>query len=183
MRRMLDIFYRASGVLAGICLVAICVVVLLQVGANAIDFVAEWVLGAPFGLVVPSYADFAGFLLAAASFLALAWTLTRGEHIRVGLLLERLGRGPRLALELWCTAIGAGLSGFFAWYATALVVESFRFGDMSRGIVAIPLWIPQSAMALGLIVLTVAFIDAFVSVLRGRDPYAAGDRSQSSGEG
>jgi hypothetical protein len=36
--------------------------------------------------------------------------------------------------------------------------------------VAVPLWLPQMAMALGLLVLTVALVDEFVAVLRGRRP-------------
>jgi TRAP-type C4-dicarboxylate transport system permease small subunit len=38
---------------------------------------------------------------------------------------------------------------------------------------ASPLWIPQSAMALGVTVLAIAFVDEFVEVLRGRDPAAS----------
>ena len=37
MRKLLDRIYRASGAVAALFLVAICVVVLLQVGANLID--------------------------------------------------------------------------------------------------------------------------------------------------
>jgi len=32
----------------------------------------------------------------------------------------------------------------------------------------VPLWIPQSGMALGLVVLAVAFVDDLVATLRGR---------------
>ena len=98
LRRALDALYRLSGALAALFLVAICAIVLLQVGANCIDKIAEWTTGAPIGLVVPSYAEFAGFFLAASSFLALAWTLRHGGHIRVSLFVRPrwpAGRGAR----------------------------------------------------------------------------------------
>ena len=75
MRRLLDLIYRASGAVAALFLVAICVVVLLQVGANLIDALIKLFGGEPLGLVIPSYAEFAGFFLAGSSFFALAYTL------------------------------------------------------------------------------------------------------------
>lgn len=170
MRRGLDLLYRASGALAAVFLVLIAVAVLLQVGANAVDAVLAAVTGGPIGLVVPSYAEFTGFFLAAASFLALAHTLKAGAHIRVGLAITRLGRRLRLAIEAWCCLAGAALSGYFTVYATLLVLESLEFDDRAPGMVPVPLWIPQLAPALGLAVLTVALIDELVTVLKGREP-------------
>lgn len=170
MRTFLDWLYRASGALAASFLVAICVVVLLQVGANLIDALIKAFGGEPIGLVVPSYAEFTGFFLAASSFLALAYTLRAGAHIRVELLVQRLGKGPRRAAELWCVAASAAVAAYFTWYSTGLVFESVEFGDLSPGIVPVPLWIPQAAMALGLAVLAIALLDELVSLLRGGAP-------------
>ena len=177
LRRGLDLLYRGSGALGALFLVAICVVVLLQVGANVVDKFAEWVTGAPIGLVVPSYAEFAGFFLAASSFLALAYTLRHGDHVRVSLLVRRLAGGPRRAVELWCTGVAALLSGYFAYFAIRLAIEAWRFGDLSPGLVAVPIWIPQSSLALGLIILTVALVDEFETVRRGGEAaYMAAER-------
>jgi TRAP-type C4-dicarboxylate transport system permease small subunit len=177
LRRALDALYRGSGALAALFLVAICVVVLLQVGANAIDKIAEWVTGAPIGLVVPSYSEFAGFFLAASSFLALAYTLRHGGHVRVSLLVRRATGTPRRALELWCTGAAAVLCGYFAYFTVRLMIESWRFDDLSPGLIPVPLWIPQASVALGLIVLTVALADEFAVVLRGGEAaYMAAER-------
>lgn len=170
MRKFLDFLYFASGVAAATFLLAICVVVLAQVGANILDVFAGWITGTPIGLVVPSYAEFAGFFLAASSFLALAYTLRSGSHIRVNLIIQRIGGGPRRGIELLCTAIGTAFSGYFAYFTVGLVIESWQFGDVSPGMIPVALWIPQSAMALGLIVLTISLADSFVEVLRGREP-------------
>jgi TRAP-type C4-dicarboxylate transport system permease small subunit len=174
MRAFLDWLYRASGALAALFLVAIAVVVLLQVGANLVDAAIKASGGEPYGLVIPSYAEFAGFFLAASSFFALAYTLRHGAHIRVELLLHRFGPRARRGIEVWCAAVAACMSAYFAWYSFALVRESLEFGDVSPGIVPIALWVPQSGMALGLAILAVAFVDDLVALLRGRAPsYAA----------
>lgn len=181
MRCALDWLYRASGALGAMFLVAICGIVLAQVGANVIDALAAWITGHPIGLVIPSYADFAGFFLAASSFLALPYALRHGAHIRVTLLLQGLPAGVRRWFEVWCTLVGTAMAGYAAWYMSALVAESWRFGDVSPGLVAVPLWLPQSGMALGLIVLTVALADDLVATLRGRTP--SFEAAEAAGEG
>ncbi len=170
MRALLDGLYRASGAVAAFFLIAICVVVLLQVGANLIDVLIKAFGGEAIGLVIPSYAEFAGFFLAASSFLALAYTLRAGAHIRVELVVQHLGKGVRRVAELWCVAASAAVAVYFTWYSTDLVLESIEFGDLSPGIVPVPLWIPQAAMALGLAVLAIALLDELVSLLRGGEP-------------
>ncbi len=170
MRKFLDQLYRGSGALAALFLAAICATVLLQVGANLIDKVVVWFGGVPPGLLVPSYAEFTGFFLASASFLALPYTLREGGHIRVSLLIQHLSGRPRRAIELWCLGSAAMLTAYFTWFLIALVFESLKFGDVSPGMVPVPLWIPQSGMALGLVVLTIALFDELVTVLRGGRP-------------
>ncbi|MEO7725639.1 MAG: hypothetical protein ABIS45_00110, partial [Burkholderiales bacterium] len=56
---------------------------------------------------------------------------------------------------------------------------SYTFNDISQGSDATPLWIPQISMALGTIVLWVAFVDALVGLIRsGRAPVKAGPASE-----
>ena len=169
MRRFLDGLYRLSGALAAGFLVAICTIVLLQVGANVIDKISTWLFGQAIGLVIPSYAEFAGFFLAAATFFALTYTLRAGGHIRVSLLIQLTSGRRRRWIELWCLSVATLLVGFFAVFTVDLVVQAFRYGDVSYGMMPVKLWIPPAAMALGLIVFTVALLDELVSVLRGRE--------------
>src|SRR6266704_2860858 len=76
MRRALDLLYKGSGFLAGFFLVAIAVLSAAQIAARELGFAAY------------SYDDFAGFCLAASSFLGLAYTFRENEHIRMTLLLH-----------------------------------------------------------------------------------------------
>ena len=52
-------------------------------------------------------------------------------------------------------------------FPTRLAWQSHDFNDISTGNDATPLWIPQIAMAVGTIVLLIAFIDEFVLEWRG----------------
>jgi TRAP-type C4-dicarboxylate transport system permease small subunit len=117
---------------------------------------------------VPGTDAYAGYLMAAAGFLALAHTLKKGEHIRVTLLLGKLQGRTRRAMELWALAAAAFLAGLFAFYSARLVWQSHLFHDISTSNDATPLWIPQLAMAAGTLILAIAFVDELVMALRGQ---------------
>jgi len=158
LRRLLDGLYLAGGILSGVFLVTI---LLLMMGLS---------LGRPLGFDIPSGDDFAAWSLAGMSFLGLAHTLKRGEMIRVGLLLERLTGRVRQGAELFSLVVGILFIGYFLWSVARLAYDSWRFFDMSTGVVVVPLWIPQSALGLGLGLLWIALIDEFVIVASGRRP-------------
>jgi TRAP-type C4-dicarboxylate transport system permease small subunit len=154
-RRGLDRLYDLAGLLAAVCLVALLAIVLVQVLARMVAI--------PF----PGGTEYAGYAMAAASFLALAHTLRRGAHIRVELLAQRLPAPARHRLEIVATLVAGGLAWYFAWYALRAVRVSRLIGDISQGQDATPLWIPQIAMAAGVLLLAIALTDHLVSLLRG----------------
>ena len=166
MRAILDKLYRWSGYLAAACIVFICLIVSTQVVLNLLTRLS----GARINWFIPSYTDFAGYALAAASFLALAYTLTQGGHIRVTLVVGRMGRRWRKVAELFSLVLAALLSGAASWFMIRLIGESLQFGDLSTGMVAIPIWIVQLPVAAGLVILTIALVDLFWQSLRSPDP-------------
>ncbi len=156
MRAALELLYRGSGLLAGFFLVAIAVLSLAQI------------VGREMGLPASSLDEFAGYCLAASSFLGLAWTFREDEHIRMTLVVHHVRGRARRALEIASLAVAAFLVGFFAWYALDMTVTSYRLGDVSQGLVPVPLWIPQTGMALGLAIMFVAVLDDLAQALCGR---------------
>lgn len=157
-RRLLDGLYLATGWLAGLCLVAI------------FGLMMTLSLGREVGLNIPAGDDFAAWCMAALAFLSLAYTFKSGEVIRVGLVVDHLEGRARRAVELGCLLLGSAIIGFFAWHAARMTYDSWRFGDISQGVVAVPLWIPQLGYAVGLAVLFVAFLDELAHVVAGHAP-------------
>lgn len=166
MRRVLDALYTAAGGLAALSILAICLLVSAQVGLNILARAG----GPALSYTIPSYADFAGFALAAASFLAMAYTLRAGAHIRVNLLVSRLPEGGQWVAEILSLALGAAMVGYATWFSVLLLAESWHYGDTSPGIIAVPLWIPQTSMVAGLALLTLALLDTLVQSLRSGRP-------------
>ncbi|WP_312528384.1 TRAP transporter small permease subunit [Comamonas sp.] len=156
MRKLLNGLYEASAWLAGLSMIGILVMVLLTVISRL------------FGFSAPGTDAYAGYAMAGAGFMALASTLKKGEHIRVTLLLGALKGSALKTLEVIALVIATVLSGFLAFYASRLVWQSWEIDDISVGIDATPLWIPQVFMALGTLVFFIAFCDELVLELMGK---------------
>ncbi|MBE0623358.1 MAG: TRAP transporter small permease [Burkholderiales bacterium] len=152
------LLYAAGAVLAAVFMVLIAAITLLQVAGRML------------GLAVPDAGEIAGYAMAASIFLALAHTFRSGGHIRVNLLLTHVGPRLRRVLEYWCLAFLAVVGGLFTVFSIKLVTDSYAFGDVSTGMMTIPLWIPQVSMALGALLLEIAVIEEFVHVVRGDEP-------------
>jgi TRAP-type C4-dicarboxylate transport system permease small subunit len=174
MRRGLDVLYRASGFLAALFVVGIAAIVALQVALNTADFALGLFRGDPLGLLIPSYTDFTGYFLAAGAFLALAGTFRAGQHIRVEIVVGRLGARARQRVELWCLFVAFCASAYATYYVGLLAYDAWRFGDKSEGMVPVPLWLPQSSLVIGLFVFALALVDAYVRALRPAAPAEPG---------
>ena len=161
MRRSLDFLYDATAWLAALSMIGVLVMVLNSILGRLLNF------------HLPGSDAYAGYSMAAAGFLALAHTLKKGEHIRVTLIIGRLAGGARRGVELWSLAVATLLAGLFAFYSCRLVWQSQLFNDMSTSNDATPLWIPQLSMAIGTVLLFIAFIDELLLELQGRRQHDA----------
>lgn len=156
LRRGLDALYDGAAWLAALFMIGLLVMVLLSIAGRQLHF------------HLPGTDAYAGYMMAAAGFLALAHTFKRNEHIRVTLLLGFLHGKPRRALEIWALCAATLLAALAAFYSCRLSWQSYLFHDISTGNDATPLWIPQLTMAIGSVILAIAIADDLVLELRGR---------------
>jgi TRAP-type C4-dicarboxylate transport system permease small subunit len=155
MRRFLDALYDGAAALAGVFMVLLLVMVMASI------------LGRQLHFNLPGVDAYAGYMMAATGFLALAHTLKKGEHIRVTLLISSLTGAWKRGFEIWALFAASALALLSAVYSTKLAWQSYTFHDISTSNDATPLWLPQLSMAVGTLVLAVAFIDELVLELRG----------------
>ena len=168
-RRALDALYDGAAGVAALCMLGLLGVIVAQM-------VARWT-----GHVIRGGAEYAGYLMAAASFLSFAHTLNRGAHIRVELLLASLGRA-RHAAEIACFAIATAIAAYLAWYAVQMVRWSYVLGDISQGQDRMPLWIVQLPVALGALLLALALSDNLLALLLRGQSNIVSDPEQSHAE-
>jgi TRAP-type C4-dicarboxylate transport system permease small subunit len=169
-RVLIDFVYLAAGYLAGFFLV---VIFLLMMALSIGRFI---------GWNIPSGDDFVAWSMAAMAFLGLAHTFKEGEMIRVGLLVDKLGGRTKRAAEIISLTIGFVILTYFAWHATRLTIESYKFNDISQGVVPVPLWIPQIGYCTGLVLLAIAFLDELIRTLAGYRPCYEKDAPKTAEE-
>ncbi|QFI66697.1 TRAP transporter small permease [Sinorhizobium alkalisoli] len=152
------LLYRLAEMLAAISMILI----LLLVGGGIVLRTA--------GFQLAGSDDLAAYCLVAIFFLALGPTYRHAEHIRVGLVIDRLPTAARKPLECLLTVLAALCTAWATWWLGRLVYDSHRFGDVAQGLLPVPLWIPQLSMVVGAAILLVALLEDLVRCARGLKP-------------
>lgn len=175
MRRLLDFLYAGAGALAAGFIFLIFVVML---GSSALRQA---------GVAAAGVDDLVAWMTAAAAFLGMAHTFRSGDFVRMTLVIDRFAGTPRRVIEACALAVGLVCTAYGAWWVVDSVYGSWRYQEMSTGLLVVPLWIPQVSFALGAVLLFIALADELLRVLRGRAPsyveaveerHARGDYSQ-----
>ncbi len=149
----LDRLARLSGAAAAASLAAIAVIIAAQIVMRLM------------GQQIPAADDFAAWAMASAAFLALPYALRKGDHIRVTLLAHMLPQSWQHAIELLATATGSALAVWGAWHAVDFVLDSWQYNELAQGMLAVPLWIPQLSMAVGMALLALTMLERLLRVV------------------
>lgn len=148
----------ACGLAAAACIVLLGLLVLVSIASRLA------------GVYIGGLTEGAGYCMAAAGSLGLAYTFLEGEHIRVDIVLNRLPARARLRFEQLAVVITAALSCFLAWYVVRMALLSYDYGDISDGSDALPLWLPQLPVAAGFTIFALIVTASAVDSLRNRRP-------------
>jgi len=155
MSSLLHRLVLAAALLGAACFVGVEVMILYQLGGQFLPY-------------IPRSADeFAGYLMGTSAFLALAHTFVADEHIRVTLVLDRVGPAIRPTLERLAVILAAALAAYLAWHISKLAWQTWQLDERSSGLIALPMWIPQAAMAFGAITFFLAVAERAWRIWQG----------------
>ena len=110
--------------------------------------------------------EIGSYLLAVVSFFALGYTLRTGGHIRVSLFFHQFSRPLRKWLEVVFALVALVSLFYLTSWLLDLVVQSYVTKADSQSQIETPLWIPQSALIYGTVVLGLALVARLIRVLR-----------------
>jgi TRAP-type C4-dicarboxylate transport system permease small subunit len=156
--RALNRMFTLVGIMAGGFLVIIAILVVAQIVARLL------------GLQLPGVNQFAGYSLAATSFLGLAYSFRQGAHIRVTLITDLFPKSAQRWVLVFALAIALSVVGYLAYNTLSMIYWSWEFNEKSPGIISYPLWVPQVAMGVGMALFAIAIFEDLVLVLIGRKP-------------
>jgi TRAP-type C4-dicarboxylate transport system permease small subunit len=143
---LMDKVYLWAGYLAGAAMVGVFLITMTQI-------TCRW-----FGIPLNGSTAYAGYFMAASTFLAFAHTLNYGAHVRIEMFLSMMGRGRKF-VEWIAFIVSGAVACWFAWYAWDMVYWSYMLGDLSQEMDATSLWIPQLVMSIGLTLFAISIVD------------------------
>ncbi|MCM5682734.1 TRAP transporter large permease subunit [Schlegelella sp. S2-27] len=100
--------------------------------------------------------EYSTYFVVAITFVGAAFAVSRDSHIRVTLWLDHLPADRRRRAELagaWLALLAVVL---IAWKAAEFVHGEYLAGTRDFGLLATPMWVPQSAVAVGYFTLLLA---------------------------
>jgi len=152
LRSFLDKLYLYAVYIAAFALLMILLIIVY-------NMVARWTGNTAVGATA-----YAGYAMATSAFFAMAYTLNQDGHIRVKMLLSKLGKYRKWG-ERWCYGMGSLISIYYFYYAARGAHFSYILNDISQQDDAWPIWIPQMAMVIGTLILAIAFVDRLYQVI------------------
>ena len=152
LERIADGLSLVAAFLAAGCIIALTGLVLAEV---VVAFLARFISTMPAGIGIGW--EYSAYLMGGAFLLGSGLTLRAGHQIRVELLQQIGGGKYARSLETASCMVGSFITIFLAYTLVELTVRTFRFGEVSQSSFT-PLWIPQSVLAAGAIILSLQMV-------------------------
>lgn len=111
--------------------------------------------------------ELATYCVTIAGFLGMGVTYAAKKHIHVDILLSKLSDQQRIYLADITTFIGAVYSFIFCVKGAEMVMQSFILNNCAATTLSTPLWIPQSAMPIGMGILFLHTLYDFLYYISG----------------
>lgn len=141
---------KAFTVVQNLLMVLACACIFSMMVIVAADVFLRYFLNSP----IPwAYDVTAIYLIGAAFFFALPGTLARNGHIRIDLLVGRLGRRARRRSEIVWSALSIAAFAAVLWLGAAKTLLSWSAGEVIAGAINWPTWLSTIVVPVGTAVL------------------------------
>ena len=141
---------------------ALCLAVII------ITIIAD-VAGRLFGILIPYTIEMSGYMLVPITYLPAAYGLRHGLHVNVEFALKWFSPPVQRKLQMVTDLITFIIIMLILLECWGLVLKSYSRGLVSNTMLRAPLYLPQSAIIIGLTFFTIEmFIIAWCSVLLSR---------------
>jgi C4-dicarboxylate transporter, DctQ subunit len=153
--RMIEKLLDLAGILAGI-LIAI------------IGFMVTWGAISRY-LFIPSHwvEPYSIYLFIASSFLGAAYAMKRGEHICVDILISSLSDSKKKVVNIFTSILALAFFSYLTWRSAAMVTHAYHAKTTDLSLLEIPLWIPQSFVFLGAVLMCLSLIWHMINIFIG----------------
>ncbi len=151
--RLLDRTYLAMGYLCGTMFLLLALFITYQVIARKVG----WVMAPGMDLM-------SGYTLAMATTWAFSYALRTGSHVRIDVLLPFMSPKVRWMADQLALSSIVFFIGVTSWKTWVMVLKSYDIGAVTNTYPLVPLYIPQTFVAIGFSMLTITAIHMMVDM-------------------
>ncbi len=113
--------------------------------------VVEIICRSLFGVSTMVSDEFSGYLMVTTVMAGLGYTLETNSHIRITILLVKLGPRLRSFMDLFATCFAIVLTLFICYHAALMVYDSYSYDMRADSISETLIYLPQLVVPLGLV--------------------------------
>ncbi len=110
--------------------------------------------------------QFSIYLCIGIGFLGAPYALKRDAHFSVTFIVDKLSKPNRRILQIITHLMGIGYTLIFIYKGIHMVKVSYDLGEVSSGLMAVPLWIPQLFVPFGCTLLLLQFLNKLGEVIK-----------------
>ena len=136
-------------------------IVVILMALVVADIIGRKVLNKP----VPMSYEVAAFMLVFIVFMGLAYSQRQRAHIRVEILTLRMSPRGRAIMDLLAYTLGIAIYGAIFYQTFKWSYHSFEIGEYVAGLINIPKWPSQFAVAFGALLIALQFLSDWVTRL------------------
>ena len=153
--RLIDGASTLGGMAAAACLLVVTLIITYEV-------VMRYVFNAPTFWVK----ELSIYLCMAIGFLGAAFALKNDSHFSITIIIDRLSRKNRRRMRILTNLMGMAYSVVFIYKGGEMAKFSYDIGDVSSGMMEVPLWIPWLLVPVGGTLLTFQFFKKLIEEAR-----------------
>lgn len=139
-------------------------VLILLTSMIVIDVCLRFFLNKP----LPASVESTELMMPYIVFCPLAYTLTKGGHVRISLFVDRMPPGARSVCQVVSVLIGFLLCGMLAYWGWLHFWESFVIREEMLAIIKLPWWVGKFAMPVGFFFMAVRYLFELFFTLIGK---------------
>ena len=129
----------------------------------------EVFLRALFGYSLGFVEEVTGYLVVALTLFGAAMAVRSNSLFQVQVIFDALPFTLRRFLGIAFTIVAIAICAVFAWKTYLLVGSSYSRGKFAATVLRTPLWIPQTLLPLGFVVIGVFLMEHLLNLVRSKE--------------
>ena len=156
------VFTKVFKFMALIVIILLAFIILMVVA----DVTMRWLFNRPF----PATIEIIRLSLPCICFLPLAYTLVQGKHINVTAIPDRMPIRFQHVCNGFINALGFIYFSIITYWSLIYFLDSFAIREMANATIPLPWYVGKFALFLGSLLITFAFLNEFILILRKNKP-------------